>query len=152
VDRERRVIFKTATGRLRDPACENCEEDRPMTYRTVISIIVASMLVLTSMLSYADQGKGAGKAGKPDQQMDHDRYKDKDHDKDQTHDRDKDNDKDRDQDIYGEELMSPEERSQYREQMRRMESEEERLKFQAQHREKMDARAKALALEIEEAE
>jgi len=141
-----------------------------MNYRTVISILVAAMLALTSMLSFADQGKGGGKAGKPDQQVDHDRYQDKDHannhDKDQTRDRDKDSDKDRDQDqrhtqdptsisdkdIYGGELMSPEERNQYREQLQRMDSDEEKLQFQAQHREKMDARAKALELEVEEAE
>lgn len=33
-----------------------------------------------------------------------------------------------------------------------MRSEEERLQFQTQHREKMDARAKALELEVEDAE
>ena len=54
--------------------------------------------------------------------------------------------------IYGGELMTVEERNQYREQLRRMDTEEQQLKFQAQHREKMDARAKALELEIEEAE
>ena len=52
--------------------------------------------------------------------------------------------------VYGGELMTVEERNQYREQLRRMETEEERLQFQAQHREKMDARAKALELEVEE--
>lgn len=54
--------------------------------------------------------------------------------------------------IYGGELMTVEERNQYREQLRRMDTEEQQLKFQAQHREKMDARAKALELEVEEAE
>lgn len=137
-----------------------------MKYRTVISIIVAAMLALTSMSIYADQGKGGGKTGDPDQQMDRDRDQDKDHgkdhDKDQARDRDKDSDQDQlhtqdptsmsDQEIYGGKLMSPEERNQYREQLGRMDSEEERLRFQAQHREKMDARAKALDLEVEEAE
>jgi Spy/CpxP family protein refolding chaperone len=51
--------------------------------------------------------------------------------------------------IYGGKLMSVEERNQYREQLRRIESDEDRLKFQAQHREKMDARANALELEVE---
>ena len=54
--------------------------------------------------------------------------------------------------IYGGELMTVEERNQYREQLRRMDTEEEQLKFQAQHREKMDMRAEALELEVEEAE
>ncbi len=54
--------------------------------------------------------------------------------------------------IYGGELMTVQERNEYREQLRHMDSEEEREKFQAQHREQMELRAKALELEIEEAE
>ena len=54
--------------------------------------------------------------------------------------------------IYGGELMTVQERNQYREQLRHMDSEEEREKFRAQHREQMELRAKALAHEIEEAE
>ena len=54
--------------------------------------------------------------------------------------------------VYGGELMTVQERNQYREKLRHMESEEERKKFQAQHREQMDLRAKALELDIEEAE
>jgi ATP-dependent RNA helicase DDX46/PRP5 len=54
--------------------------------------------------------------------------------------------------IYGGELMTVEERNQYREQLWRMDAEEERLQFQAQHREKMAARAKALKRDVEEAE
>jgi hypothetical protein len=54
--------------------------------------------------------------------------------------------------IYGGELMTVQERNQYREQLRYMDSEEEREKFQAQHREQMELRAKALELDIEEAE
>jgi len=54
--------------------------------------------------------------------------------------------------IYGSELMTVQERNQYREQLRHMGSEEEREKFQAQHREQMELRANALKLDIEEAE
>jgi hypothetical protein len=54
--------------------------------------------------------------------------------------------------IYGGELMTAQERNQYREQLRHMDSDEEREKFQAQHREQMELRAKALELDIEEAE
>jgi len=54
--------------------------------------------------------------------------------------------------IYGGELMTVQERNQYREQLREMDSDEEREKFQAQHREQMNQRAKALELDIEEAE
>ena len=54
--------------------------------------------------------------------------------------------------IYGGELMTVQERNEYREQLRHMDSEEEFEKFQAQHREQMELRAKALKLDIEEAE
>jgi hypothetical protein len=48
--------------------------------------------------------------------------------------------------------MTVQERNQYREQLRHMNSDEEREKFQARHREQMNVRAKALELDIEEAE
>lgn len=53
--------------------------------------------------------------------------------------------------IYGGELMSVEERNQYREQLRRADSRKKQQELQAQHREKIDARAQALELDIEEA-
>ena len=54
--------------------------------------------------------------------------------------------------IYGGELMTAQERNEYREQLRHMGSDEERARFQAKHQEQMKLRAKALELEIEEAE
>jgi hypothetical protein len=54
--------------------------------------------------------------------------------------------------IYGGELMTVQERNQYREQLGQLESDEEREKYQAQHREQMELRAKALEIDIEEAE
>lgn len=54
--------------------------------------------------------------------------------------------------VYGGELMTVYERNRYREQLRRLDSEESRLQFEAQHRMKMDERAAALQREIEEAE
>jgi Spy/CpxP family protein refolding chaperone len=54
--------------------------------------------------------------------------------------------------IYGGELMTVQERNEYREQLRQMQSEEEREAFQARHHERMSLRAKALELDIEEAE
>lgn len=54
--------------------------------------------------------------------------------------------------IYGGELMSVQERNEYREQLRLFDSEAERQQFQAEHREQMRQRARALNLEIEEAE
>lgn len=64
-----------------------------------------------------------------------------------------------DSDIYGHALMSVQERNQYREQLRLVESDsEQKNQFLAQHREQMQARAKAQGAvidagdEIEEAE
>lgn len=54
--------------------------------------------------------------------------------------------------IYGGELMTVQERNEYREQLRHMDSDEEREKFQARHQEQMKLRAKALDRDIEEAE
>jgi hypothetical protein len=54
--------------------------------------------------------------------------------------------------IYGGEFMTVQERNQYREQLRRIGSEEEKRQFMAQHREEMQLRASALDKEIEEAE
>lgn len=54
--------------------------------------------------------------------------------------------------IYGGELMSVEERNEYREQLRLHDSEGDGEKFQAQHREQMQERARAQDVEIEAAE
>lgn len=54
--------------------------------------------------------------------------------------------------VYGGELMSVQERNEYREQLRLSDSETERQQYQAQHRERMNERAHALNLDIEEAE
>ncbi len=54
--------------------------------------------------------------------------------------------------VYGGEFMSVQERNEYREQLRLIDSDQEREQFQAQHRDRVNQRAKALGLEIEEAE
>ena len=54
--------------------------------------------------------------------------------------------------IYGGNLMSVEERNEYRERLRMIKSEEERTRFETQHREEMQKRAQALQTEIEDAE
>ncbi len=54
--------------------------------------------------------------------------------------------------IYGEKLMSVEERNEYRERLRLIDYEEERLRIEAQHRKAMQKRAQALQVKIEDAE
>ena len=103
-----------------------------MNYRTAVGVTVAAMLALASASTVADQGKGRGGPDDRDQQMDSGQ-----------------NDK---RDIYGSELMAEEELDQYRKRLADMETEQERAKFQAQHRKMIDARAEALELEVEEAE
>ena len=52
--------------------------------------------------------------------------------------------------IYGGELMSIEERNRYREELRMIDSQENRAKFTAQHREEMQIRAKLQGIALEE--
>jgi predicted RecB family nuclease len=54
--------------------------------------------------------------------------------------------------IYGGEFMTVQERNQYREQLRLIDSDQEREKFEAQHRERVNQRANALGLDVEGAE
>jgi len=54
--------------------------------------------------------------------------------------------------MYGGEFMTVQERNQYREQLRLLDSDPEREQFQAQHRDRINQRANALGLEVEEAE
>ena len=48
--------------------------------------------------------------------------------------------------------MSVQERNEYREQLRLIDSDQERQQLQAQHRDRVSQRAEALGLEVEEAE
>jgi hypothetical protein len=54
--------------------------------------------------------------------------------------------------LYGGEFMSVQERNQYREQLRLIESDQEREQFHAQHRDRINQRAQALDLEVQGAE
>ena len=54
--------------------------------------------------------------------------------------------------IYGGALMSVEERNEYREALRNMKSDAERVQFEARHREEIQKRARALRIDLEEAE
>ena len=142
-----------------------------MSYRIVIGIIVAAMVAMTSVSSVAGQGRGGagGGSGGMDRtpQMDRDRMYDRDRTQDRVridtpsqdrdrgvdHDMDRDRDQDRDRvhlrdpstmadkDIYGSELMTVQERNQYREELGKMQTRETRNAFQIQHEEKMRLRA-----------
>ena len=94
--------------------------------------------------------------------FDRDRLRDRDRITQPARDRDRIKDQDRthapdkakqgDKAIYGSELMSVEERNQYREQLRLTDSDPQaQTKFKAQHQEKMQARAKQMGVEIDAA-
>jgi hypothetical protein len=131
-----------------------------MKYRTLLGVVMASALALTSVTIYAAQHGGAGASGDRTQQMDRDRDFDRDRIQDRDRlDQDQDRDQDRDQDqvrdrthlqdpsaikdaeIYGSDLMSEEERNQYRKQLQNMKTVEERNQYQAQHEKMMQERA-----------
>jgi hypothetical protein len=137
-----------------------------MKYTVAVSVIAGLMLALASVASDAGQGKGGAKADRT-QQVDRDRSYDRDRIQgrtrldapDRTRDRDRDMDKDKDQirdrdrihtqdpltlkneDIYGNELMTEQERNQYRKQMKAAETRQERERLQEQHEKRMQERA-----------
>ncbi len=137
-----------------------------MKVRTAISILVASTLAVTSLSSFAQQGRGGGANTDRAQQVDRDRTYDRDRmsDRDRTYDRDRVQDRDRDRtdtpeqdrdrdrlqdptnlrdrDIYGNEFMTPAECDQFREELGNANSPQARREFQAKHEEMMQQRAR----------
>lgn len=134
-----------------------------MKSRTAISILVASVLAFTSMASFAQQGRGSGPGADRGQQVDRDRNYDRDRmsDRDRSYDRDRTRNRDRvdvpdqkrdrdrihdsanlsDKDIYGNGLMTPAERNQYRAGLANAGTPEASQQFQAQHEQAMQQRA-----------
>jgi len=132
---------------------------------TGISALIVTAMALTPLTGFA-KGQGQGQdrgANEPHHRaqvergqsdFDRDRMRDRDRIHESAHEpaQDRDRVQDRthapdqakfgDQDIYGHELMSVQERNQYREQLRLVESDpQQKTRFQAQHREEMQVRA-----------
>lgn len=141
-----------------------------MKIRTTISILTATAIALASFSAVAQGRHGQGGAQPQDRaqvergqkDFDRDRLRDRDRLSEPAQDRDRVRDQDRThapdkakpgaKGIYGNELMSVEERNQYREQLRLTESDPQaRTKFMAQHEETMRARAKQQGVKISEA-
>lgn len=134
---------------------------------SIIGIAVAA-LALTPALAFAKGGPGGPGAGQPkdraqvergQRDMDRDRLHDRDRISNPQKDRDRiqdrthapDNAKFGDRDIYGGAMMTEQERNQYREQLRLIGSDEQkRTRFLAQHREKMQTRAKAKGIALDD--
>ena len=145
------------------------------TFTRICALIVTAM-ALTPLTGFA-QGHGQGQGqdrgahhphhraqverGQSD--FDRDRMRDRDriHQSAQDPEQDRDRIQDRtkapdnagfgDQDIYGHELMSVEERNQYRERLRLVESDpQKKTRFEAQHREEMQVRAREQGVILDE--
>ena len=144
-----------------------------MKAQTSIAILAAAVLAFAAG-SAAAQGQGQGQQGKgaatpPERAQvergqrdyDSDRSRDRARVEPPSQDRNQDQSQDRTQapdsapqeaqGIYGGELMSTQEKNQYREQLRLTESDPEaRNRFMAQHREEMQKRAKEQGKEIKD--
>jgi hypothetical protein len=137
-----------------------------MRFSTVISILLTFVLAFASSSSFAGKGQGGGGANADrGQQIDRDRGYDRDrsYDRDRMQDRagaaqqdragaaQQDRDRDRrnihdpskmkDQDIYGNKLMTTEERKRYRKGLGNSDTQGSQEQFQSQHEEKMQQRA-----------
>jgi len=94
-----------------------------------MSVLAGALAVSAGPLFAADQ----------DRTQDRDRLQDQTQDRDVTRDRDQVRDQDR---IYGSQLMTQKERTEYRARMRAAKSDEERERIRNEHHEQMMARAK----------
>ena len=125
-----------------------------MKTRTTVGILTATALALAVSSAFAQERQQHG--ARP---QDRDRLRQRDRASAPAQDRDRDQDRTHapdeagngNQEIYGSELMSVEERNQYREQLRLAESDPEaKAKLMEQHREQMRIRAKEQGVKIDE--
>lgn len=131
---------------------------------TAVTTLIATTLILTPLTGIA-QGQGKGPGAQPEDRarvergqrdIDRDRLRDRDRLTDPARDRDRVQDRTHvpdfaklsDQDVYGNELMTAEERKQYREQLQGATSSQERAQIEAQHRHEMQIRAQEQGVEI----
>lgn len=140
-----------------------------MRTQTTISILTAAALALTSMSAVAQGRHGQGGAQPQDRapvergqrDFDRERFRDRDRITNPAQDRDRTRDQDRihapdnaglgQNGIYGGELMSAQERNQYREQLRLTESDRQaRTKFMAEHNEQMQQRAREKGVDLKD--
>ena len=139
-----------------------------MKIQTTISILTAAAIALTSFSAVAQGRHGQSGAQAQDRaqiergqkDFDRDRLRDRDRisparDRDRVQDQDRTHVPDKaklgEKEIYGGELMSAEERNQYREQLRLTESDPEaRTRFKAQHQEEMQRRAMAQGMQLDD--
>ena len=134
-----------------------------MKLKMAIGALISSVLLLSSASSFAQQGPPGHRPAPQDRaqvergqqadrarDFDRDRLQDRDRLDEPSQDRDRDQDRTHvpdfaklsDQDIYGSEVMSVQERNEYRKQLQNAGSAGERLQIEARHKEMVDAKAK----------
>jgi hypothetical protein len=144
-------------------------KEMEMRTRTGLWILVFAALVLTPLAALAKGPGGGGGQGpgasspqyeRGQRDFDRDRLRDRDRIHDPAYQRDQVRDQDRtnapeaapqgEGKIYGAELMSEQERNQYREQVRLIGQDPEKMaQFKAQHREEMQKRAKVKGVDLD---
>ena len=135
---------------------------------TGFGALIAAVLVLVPLTGAAQghgQGSGQERGGdyareraqveRTHSDFDRDRMHDRDQARQHSQDRDRVHDpahaQPEDRPIYGQQMMSVQERNQYREQLRVLgEDTEEGTRFQAQHREQMQVRAKEQGVNLDD--
>lgn len=140
-----------------------------MRRKTGIWMVVVAVLAMTPLAVLAQGHNGGGQGGgaanaqfeRGQRDFDRDRLRDRDRLNDGTYQQDRQRTQDRihapgtgqqgNEPIYGEKLMSEQERSQYREQLRLIgQDPEKRTQFLAQHKAEMQKRAKAGGITLDE--
>lgn len=136
-----------------------------MKTRSSIFVLAVTALVLTPLTGLAkgpkqNQPGVRAQVERSQHDFDRDRIRARDrvdqaaHQRDRTRDQDRtnapDSAKQAEQKIYGQELMSIQERNQYRHQLQLMSQDpQKRTEFMAQHREKMQQRAKLKGVDLD---
>lgn len=131
-----------------------------MKLNTGLSLILAAVLLATSASGLAQKGPqqrpqvDRQRPANVDRSYDRERMQDRRPaaEKDRQQDKAKDQDQQKDRDIYGHQLMTEQERNDYRERLKNAETNQERQQIIAEHREKMQGRAKANGVDLQESE
>lgn len=135
-----------------------------MRVATVLFVLVAGALMLTPITSMAKgkEGSGASQSGaraqieRGQKDLDRDRLRTRDRVSVPSHDRDRIQDRTHapdfaklsDHDIYGQEMMTAQERNAYRKQLQDAASSEERKRIEATHRHEMQVRAQEQGIDL----
>ena len=103
----------------------------------LITAITAALIINGGLALADDHERDRDRLHDPETSMDQDRDEDRDRDRDRDQDQDRDQDK-----IYGSQLMTKQERNEYRKKMREAENSEERAQIRNEHHNQMRERAK----------